>query len=738
VLASFAYTYHPDFDGAASRRIETITREDGAVWTYGYNDEFFHLTDADYSNPANPASADLSWHYEYDGIGNRIGQEMPGIPGSRVEFQNSAENFQLSRDHLGRILLVGTYSGTTNNLRLRVNGTPVTLQGTSSTSCSTSAPTAYPTNVRVTAAWEEINPAASQPAECASVVTGAVYLPAVLPQLQYTANGDLAHDGVNHYHWDAYGNLAAVVQTNQPAWYMEKYTYDAFRRRSSRTTFHDPAKSGNWIADQTHTYFYDDWNPVREDIANAFGPVRTLEYVWGPDLVGQAAGGHASQGAGGVGGLLAVIDRPAGGGSPRTLLPLTDHLGTTHLLLDQATGATTRFRYAPFGEPLARDGSTGGGADPDGVFGHLYSTKPYNEKTGLSYYGYRYYHPRSGRWISRDPIAEDGGLNLFGFIENDPINRFDFLGLAMDELDQWHHLFPQGVFKDEVLKEYGTSLKKLGMDGDYIHESKWGWIMHRDHHVGSRPAGITGIHPEWNNEWKAWFDKQKDEGRKITRGKILDKLRAMRGIKSRFRPLLDKGEQAKVPHSLHSTKPGINKLKAAANEFAEKTGVDISSIRSWDDLKDHRAAHKKAAEKTAKKIVEIAGVAGKGTARVGAKALPIASAIIAYNSPRAQAMEPASRRVYAMSATVGGDMVYDGMEAVDKQLWAAADVLAKGILDPEKVKTIEGLSSGDYVAGTMTDREREAINILLKSIEYGYGDFTPTIGSAREILRLGQ
>jgi RHS repeat-associated protein len=46
------------------------------------------------------------------------------------------------------------------------------------------------------------------------------------------------------------------------------------------------------------------------------------------------------------------------------------------------------------------------------------------------YYGYRYYHPQTGSWINRDPIEEDGGLNLYGFVGNDGVNWVDILGLA--------------------------------------------------------------------------------------------------------------------------------------------------------------------------------------------------------------------------------------------------------------------------------------------------------------------
>ncbi len=47
----------------------------------------------------------------------------------------------------------------------------------------------------------------------------------------------------------------------------------------------------------------------------------------------------------------------------------------------------------------------------------------------MAYYGYRYYDPKTGRWPSRDPIEEEGGVNLYGFIGNDGVNWWDRLGL---------------------------------------------------------------------------------------------------------------------------------------------------------------------------------------------------------------------------------------------------------------------------------------------------------------------
>ncbi|PAW75658.1 MAG: hypothetical protein B9S38_00745 [Verrucomicrobiia bacterium Tous-C4TDCM] len=47
-----------------------------------------------------------------------------------------------------------------------------------------------------------------------------------------------------------------------------------------------------------------------------------------------------------------------------------------------------------------------------------------SENMQVRYYGYRYYDPVTGRWPSRDPIEERGGINLYGFVGNDGVNRW--------------------------------------------------------------------------------------------------------------------------------------------------------------------------------------------------------------------------------------------------------------------------------------------------------------------------
>ncbi len=61
--------------------------------------------------------------------------------------------------------------------------------------------------------------------------------------------------------------------------------------------------------------------------------------------------------------------------------------------------------------------------------GKLHPTPPESGVFGvIHYYGYRYYHTNLGRWLSRDPIGEKGGINLYGFVGNSPVNGNDVIG----------------------------------------------------------------------------------------------------------------------------------------------------------------------------------------------------------------------------------------------------------------------------------------------------------------------
>jgi RHS repeat-associated protein len=60
-----------------------------------------------------------------------------------------------------------------------------------------------------------------------------------------------------------------------------------------------------------------------------------------------------------------------------------------------------------------------------------FSSEYFDDESGLVYYNFRYYSPELGRWMSRDPIGEAGGVNLYGMVGNDVIMKWDGLGLTV-------------------------------------------------------------------------------------------------------------------------------------------------------------------------------------------------------------------------------------------------------------------------------------------------------------------
>ena len=92
-------------------------------------------------------------------------------------------------------------------------------------------------------------------------------------------------------------------------------------------------------------------------------------------------------------------------------------------LFDSAGGIAAAYDHGPFGEDMAATGSAAG-LNP-----LRFSSEVWDGALALVCYNWRHYNPLDGRFISRDPIGERGGLNLYGFVGNDPVNRWDALGL---------------------------------------------------------------------------------------------------------------------------------------------------------------------------------------------------------------------------------------------------------------------------------------------------------------------
>ena len=211
--------------------------------------------------------------------------------------------------------------------------------------------------------------------------------------LAYTADGELAARGDWSYAYDANGRLAAASSNGVE---VLRCAYDAQGRRVRAET---PTAS--------RVFVYDGWNPVREEVTHTNGVTDVVRYYWGRDLAGSL------DGAGGVGGLLYLTVNGA------AYVPLYDANGNVVAYHDASGAAVAAYVYDAFGRTLS---ATGPLAD---LFRIRFSTKYQDAETGLYSYGHRFYDSGLGRWITRDPLEEQGGLNLYAFCGNDAVNRFD-------------------------------------------------------------------------------------------------------------------------------------------------------------------------------------------------------------------------------------------------------------------------------------------------------------------------
>ena len=214
---------------------------------------------------------------------------------------------------------------------------------------------------------------------------------------------------------DDENELIAVWVTN--AW-SNSFAYDGkMRRRIERDYAYLPSSNSYLLTNEVH--FIYDGNVVIEE-RNASN-VPLVSYTRGLDLSG------TFQGAGGIGGLLARTtygqELP---GAPTTAFYHADGNGNITVLMYPNQQLAAKYLYDPFGNSLAMSG-------PLMNFNkYRFSSKDWNDNSGLYYYLYRFYDPSLQRWPNRDPYKELGGINLNIFVQNDPVNHFDQLGLCRD------------------------------------------------------------------------------------------------------------------------------------------------------------------------------------------------------------------------------------------------------------------------------------------------------------------
>jgi RHS repeat-associated protein len=135
--------------------------------------------------------------------------------------------------------------------------------------------------------------------------------------------------------------------------------------------------------------------------------------------------------AGGVGGLLWVTLHTTTGPASGTHFTCYDGNGNIVSLVSASSGeVTARYEYGPFGEPIRVSGPAAS-LNP-----FRFSTKRTENNTDLVLYEYRAYSQSLGRWLTKDLLGEQGGVNLYVSFNDEPVGYIDRSGL-----DNWSSLY---------------------------------------------------------------------------------------------------------------------------------------------------------------------------------------------------------------------------------------------------------------------------------------------------------
>ena len=196
--------------------------------------------------------------------------------------------------------------------------------------------------------------------------------------------------------WNAENRLISIESPDTKL----EFKYDYMGRRVEKKVY--SGSTGSWTLNTHLKFVYNEYEQIEElDGANSNAILK--KRIWGlSKLIADVHGSTA---------YYAVGDANKN---------ITEYL-------DRSGAIQAHYEYSPFGKITKKTGIM------QNDFDFRFSSEYHDTETGLVYYNYRYYSPSLGRWLSRDPIEEEGGYNLYGMVNNNPICYIDCNG-------QWFHI----------------------------------------------------------------------------------------------------------------------------------------------------------------------------------------------------------------------------------------------------------------------------------------------------------
>jgi RHS repeat-associated protein len=202
--------------------------------------------------------------------------------------------------------------------------------------------------------------------------------------LTYDSNGNMTSDGTNSYAWDAENRLIKITYPGSGNY--SSFTYDAL---------------GHWAS----------------IVETASGSVTsTKQFVWANGVSPLEARNSSSTITAQYFSLGQTI-------SGTSYYYFKDHVPSICGTTNSAGTIQAQYAYDPYGQVTKIAGS---GPDSDFQYAGYY----YHSRSGLNLTLNRAYNASFGRWINRDPIEEAGGINLYSYANNEPVQNSDPSGLA--------------------------------------------------------------------------------------------------------------------------------------------------------------------------------------------------------------------------------------------------------------------------------------------------------------------
>jgi RHS repeat-associated protein len=198
--------------------------------------------------------------------------------------------------------------------------------------------------------------------------------------------------------WDAWNRLVEVRRHSTMA-VVQANAYDGLTRR---TTSYDGTAT-------IHYYYNTAWRAVEQYVDAGASPER--RHLWGLRSRWE----------------LVKRERDDTGSLDEKRYVLYDAMDPA-AICDEYGNITQRFEYSPFGRVSFMDADFTPDSTPE-PWDFLFHGEFRDAATGYYNYGYRFYNDTTGRWASRDPIEESGGVNLYAFNGNDGVDRLDYLGM---------------------------------------------------------------------------------------------------------------------------------------------------------------------------------------------------------------------------------------------------------------------------------------------------------------------